>query len=52
VLDRIYYTWQLMGASWRVLREDKRLLVFPLLSFIACGLIAATFVVPMWTTGF
>ena len=32
--------------SWAVLRQDKELLVFPILSFIACLAILATVVVP------
>ncbi len=52
MLDRIGYTWQLMGASWNVLRRDKRLLIFPALSFIACVIVTASFAVPMFATGF
>jgi hypothetical protein len=40
-------TWALMGASWRVLMLDKELLLFPVLSTIATGLVALTFVVPL-----
>lgn len=40
-------TWALMGASWRVLMLDKELLLFPILSTIAVGLVAMTFVVPL-----
>jgi hypothetical protein len=40
-------TWVLMGASWRVLMLDKELLLFPLLSTIATGLVTLTFVVPL-----
>jgi hypothetical protein len=40
-------TWNLMGASWRVLMLDKELLLFPFLSMIATGLIALTFVAPL-----
>jgi hypothetical protein len=40
-------TWALMGASWRVLMLDKELLLFPLLSTIATGLVTLTFVVPL-----
>lgn len=40
-------TWALMGASWRVLMLDKELLLFPLLSMIATGLVTLTFVWPL-----
>lgn len=40
-------TWALMGASWRVLMLDKELLLFPLLSMIATGLVTLTFVGPL-----
>lgn len=40
-------TWALMGASWRVLMLDKELLLFPLLSAIATGLVTLTFVWPL-----
>ena len=29
---RISNTWGLMGDSWRILKQDKELLLFPLLS--------------------
>src|SRR5690606_1125165 len=45
------YTWSLMGASWSVLRQDKELLVFPLLSGICCVLVLASFAVPVFMTG-
>ena len=32
-------TWQLMKASWHVLMQDKALLVFPVVSGIACFLV-------------
>lgn len=45
---RISQTWSIMGACWRVLLEQKRLLVFPLLSGIACLLVLASFAVPLF----
>lgn len=41
-------TWQLMGASWRMLQQDKRLIVFPLISGVALAIIIALFAVPMF----
>jgi hypothetical protein len=39
-------TWELMKASWRVLMRDKALLLFPVVSGVACFLVLLTFVVP------
>ena len=36
-----------MRASWDVLKQDKELLLFPLLSGICCVLVLASFAVPM-----
>lgn len=41
-------TWQLMGASWRMLRQDKRLIVFPLISGAALAIVIVLFAVPMF----
>ena len=39
--------WQLVRQSWRVLKLDKELLVFPLLSGVACLLVTVSFAVPL-----
>ncbi|MDE2234193.1 MAG: hypothetical protein KGL13_04270 [Gammaproteobacteria bacterium] len=44
-------TWQLMGASWRLLKQDKRLVVYPLLSGLVLALVIASFAVPIFATG-
>ena len=44
---RVSNTWGLMGQSWEILKQDKELLVFPLLSGICCLLVIASFVIPM-----
>jgi hypothetical protein len=51
MFDKISYTWSLMGASWNVLRADKEILVFPLLSGICCLAVMASFALPMFLTG-
>ena len=38
-------TWELMKASWHVLMRDKALLLFPVVSGIACFLVLLTFIV-------
>ncbi len=50
--ERISRGWSLMGQSWRVLMLDKELLVFPVISGIAAILVAATFIVPLFTSGY
>jgi hypothetical protein len=48
---KIGYTWELMGASWDVLKRTKGLLVFPLLSCICCLLVMLSFALPAYKTG-
>ncbi len=50
MFTRISFGWQLAVQSFRVLRGDKWLIVFPLLSGIACLIVMASFVVPLWGT--
>lgn len=42
---------ELIKQSWNVLRQDKELVLFPILSSIACVLVLASFVVPMFLAG-
>lgn len=44
-------TWELMKSSWHVLMRDKVLLVFPVVSAIACLLVLVTFIVPVLGLG-
>ncbi len=46
MLEKIHYTWEITGASWQVLKQDKEMLLFPLLSGIACVLVMASFALP------
>jgi Family of unknown function (DUF6159) len=50
MFERISYTWQIMGASWEVLKRNKSLLIFPILSTICCLVVIASFAVPIITT--
>jgi p-aminobenzoyl-glutamate transporter AbgT len=45
-MGKLSHTWSLMGASWDVLRRDKKLILFPLLSGICCLIVIASFIVP------
>jgi hypothetical protein len=49
MFERISYTWQIMGASWDVLRRDKGLVLFPLFSCICCLIVFASFCVPLYS---
>jgi hypothetical protein len=40
-------TWTLMGASWDLLKKDREILVFPLISGICCMAVLASFAVPI-----
>jgi hypothetical protein len=51
MFDRLTYTWELMGASWDVLKRDKALLIFPALSGFCCLLVLASFAIPIWWAG-
>lgn len=44
-------SWSLVKASAHVLKQDRELLIFPLLSGLATVLVAATFIVPFAVTG-
>ena len=50
-MSKLSNSWTMMKASATVLRLDKELLVFPLLSGIAVVLVTATFVVPVVMAG-
>ena len=41
-----------MGASWGVLKQDKEILIFPILSGICCSLVLASFAIPILVTEF
>ncbi|MGO8925689.1 MAG: DUF6159 family protein [Limisphaerales bacterium] len=49
-MNRIHRTWSLMSACWQILRQDKALLLFPLMSGICGLLLLASFAVPLYAT--
>lgn len=51
MLNRFSNSWALVKASADVLRADKELMVFPVLSAIGAGLVMLSFVAPLWATG-
>lgn len=52
MFQRLAIGWQLIQQSWQVLRLDKELLLFPLMSAIACMFVMASFAIPLWATGY
>lgn len=51
MFTRLSNSWQLVKASWGVLRADKELVIFPIVSGIAAIIVLITFAVPMFLTG-
>lgn len=49
---RISNSWALVKASFEVLRQDKELILFPVVSMLASLVVVATFAVPMLLAGF
>jgi hypothetical protein len=47
MFERMARGWALMKQSWHVLRLDKELMLFPILSSIACLLVMASFALPL-----
>jgi hypothetical protein len=47
MFERMARGWELMKQSWRVLRADKELMLFPIFSSIACLLVVASFALPL-----
>jgi hypothetical protein len=48
---RLAASWELVKQSWNVLRSDKRLAIFPILSGLACALVTIVFLAPMVLAG-
>lgn len=51
MFTRISNSWELVRASWAVLRADKELIVFPLVSAVASLVVLITFAVPLFLSG-
>jgi hypothetical protein len=50
-MGRFSRSWQLMKTSLGVLRKDKEIMIFPVLSFVACTIILLSFFVGFWFLG-
>ena len=44
-------SWEFAKISYGIIWEHKSLIVFPLVSIVAAGLVTASFLFPLWTTG-
>lgn len=51
MFDRFSRSWELVKAAAAVLREDKELMLFPIVSSISTLLVLATFAIPMFGFG-
>jgi hypothetical protein len=49
-MQRLANSWNLVKASWAVLRADKELIIFPIIAFIGSIIVTITFIVPMVIT--
>jgi hypothetical protein len=50
-MGKVSNSWQLMKTSLGVLRKDKEIMIFPVLSFAACAIILLSFFVGFWFLG-
>jgi Family of unknown function (DUF6159) len=48
VFDKISRSWSLAGQCWAVLKEDPKLLIFPLLSSVALIVLLGSFALPVF----
>ena len=51
MFERISNSWRLVKASYAVLRADKELIVFPIVSLVGLLLVSAAFFVPLAAAG-
>ncbi|MCX6371733.1 MAG: DUF6159 family protein [Actinobacteria bacterium] len=51
-MGRFARSWALVKLCWRVLQQDKELVVFPIISTIGVLVVTVSFVVPGFFTGF
>ena len=49
-MERISYTFDMMRSSWEVLKAEKQLVLFPLISGVCCVLVLLSFALPLRAT--
>jgi hypothetical protein len=49
-MQKLSRTWSMMSACWQLLKQDKSLLLFPLISGFCCLLLLASFAIPLYAT--
>ena len=52
MFERMSNGWELAKSSWSVLKLDKEMLIFPLLSGVACLLVFASFALPLMDSSY
>ncbi len=50
-MEKFANSWELMRASWEILKKDREILLFPVISGIALILVTASFVAPLVALG-
>ena len=51
MFERFERSWSLVQASFNVLRSDKELIVFPIVSSVVTLVISILFLIPSWSAG-
>lgn len=51
MFERFRRSWELVKASFQVLKSDKELIVFPIVSFVGVILVSLSFLIPLLGTG-
>ncbi|MEM8856834.1 MAG: DUF6159 family protein [Chloroflexota bacterium] len=51
MFERIQNSWELTKASWSVLKQDKELAIFPVISGVGVILVSLSFILPMFAAG-
>ncbi|HOD35847.1 MAG TPA: DUF6159 family protein [Syntrophales bacterium] len=50
-MEKLASSWQLMKASWAILKADREILLFPVISGVALILVVASFIAPIIALG-
>lgn len=50
-MKKFSFTWSLMKSSWKVLMEDKELLIFSLISALSTIVVCISFIIPLLSSG-